>query len=127
MKKIVAIVLSIFPIALASAADCNNVQTQFDMNQCALADYQKADKELNSIYQLVLKQTSGEKKHLLQYAQSKWINYRDADCTFQTFKFKDGSVNSMNAMVCLQAKTEQRTKELNGMLNCPEGDVTCPL
>ncbi|WP_455816202.1 lysozyme inhibitor LprI family protein [Pseudomonas cerasi] len=127
MKKMLTLCLALFPCSQLMAADCNNAQTQSEMNQCAFADYKKADKELNSTYQKALKMTSGEQQNLLQSAQKKWISYRDADCKFQTYKSSDGSVNPMNTAICLQNKTEQRTKELQSMLNCPEGDVSCPL
>lgn len=127
MKKMVALCLVLFPCSQVMAADCDNAQTSSDINQCAAADYKKADKELNSTYQKALKMTSGEQQNLLQSAQKKWISYRDADCKFQTYKASEGSVNPMNTAICLQTKTEQRTKELENMLNCPEGDVSCPL
>ncbi|WP_131864677.1 lysozyme inhibitor LprI family protein [Biostraticola tofi] len=122
-----ALSLMLFPLAQAVAADCGNAQTQSEINQCASADYKKADKELNNAYQKALKLTLGEQKNLLQSAQKKWISYRDADCKFQTYKSSDGTVSPMNTAICRQAKTEQRTKELQTMLNCPEGDVSCPL
>ncbi len=127
MKIMMALSLMLFPLAQAVAADCGNAQTQSEINQCASADYKKADKELNNAYQKALKLTSGEQKNLLQSAQKKWISYRDADCKFQTYKSSDGTVSPMNTAICLQGKTEQRTKELQTMLNCPEGDVSCPL
>lgn len=127
MKKLILASLFISPVSLVWAADCNNAETQLEMNQCINADYKKADKELNSTYQQALKSTSGEQTALFRKAQKKWIEYRDADCQSQTFASHEGSINSMNIGLCLKAKTEQRTKELKDMLNCPEGDVSCPL
>ncbi|KAF6652427.1 DUF1311 domain-containing protein [Enterobacteriaceae bacterium EKM102V] len=127
MKKMIALSLVIFPLTQAVAADCGEAQTQSEMNQCFSADYKEADKALNSAYQKVLKLTSGEQRNLLQSSQKKWISYRDADCKFQTYKSSDGSVSPMNTAICLQTKTELRTKELESMLKCPEGDVSCPL
>lgn len=123
----IAVSLILFPLTQAVAADCGNRHTQSEMNQCFTADYKEADKALNSTYQKALKLTSGEQRNLLQSAQKKWIGYRDADCKFQTYKSGDGSVSPMNTAICLQTKTEQRTKELESMLTCPEGDVSCPL
>lgn len=127
MKKMIIASVFLFTTTQANAIDCSNAQTQLEMNQCAYEDYKKSDKELNMTYQQVLKLISGEQKNLLQSAQKKWISYRDADCKFQTYKSSDGTVNRMNKSMCLQSKTEQRTKELKGMLNCPEGDISCPL
>ncbi|HGM5308660.1 TPA: lysozyme inhibitor LprI family protein [Serratia marcescens] len=127
MKKMIAVSLFLFPFFQATAADCDNVQTQLDMNECAYADYKKADDELNMAYQKIVTQISGEQRNLLKTAQNKWIIYRDADCKFQSYKSSDGTVNPMNIAMCLQAKTKQRTQELLSVLNCPEGDVSCPL
>ncbi len=127
MKKTIILSLVLFPLAQAVASNCGDAQTQSAMNQCFSADYKEADKALNSTYQKTLKLTSGEQRNLLQSSQKKWISYRDADCKFQTYKSSDGSVNPMNTAICLQTKTEQRTKELESMLKCPEGDVSCPL
>jgi Uncharacterized protein conserved in bacteria len=127
MKKMIITSVFLFATIQAYATDCSNAQTQSEMNQCASADYKKSDNELNMTYQQVLKLTSGEQRNLLQSAQKEWIRFRDADCKFQTFKSSDGSVNPLNTALCLQSKTEQRTKELKSMLNCPEGDVSCPL
>ncbi|ALL39848.1 lysozyme inhibitor LprI family protein [Serratia marcescens] len=127
MKKVIAASLFLLPLFQTIAADCDNVQTQLDMNECAYADYKKADKELNTAYQKILKLTSGDQKTLLKSAQNKWVSYRDADCKFQTYKSSDGTVNPMNTAICLQDKTKQRTQELLSLLNCPEGDVSCPL
>lgn len=127
MKKLILASLLLWPVSQVWAADCDNANTQLEMNQCASADYKKADKELNSTYQQVLKSTAGEQTALFRKAQRKWIEYRDADCQSQTFAWRDGSISSMNFGLCLKAKTEQRTKELKDMLNCPEGDVSCPL
>lgn len=127
MKKMIVAAMFLLPVAQTSAADCNNAQTQGEMNQCAAEDYKKSDKELNLVYQRALEKTSGELKNLLKLAQKKWISYRDADCKFQTQNTLDGSVYQMNMGICLRKKTEQRTKEFKDMLNCSEGDVSCSL
>ncbi|MBN1087280.1 DUF1311 domain-containing protein [Erwinia aphidicola] len=127
MIKTIALSLVLFPLAQAVASTCGDAQTQSEMNKCFSSDYKEADKALNNTYQKTMKLTSGEQRNLLQSSQKKWISYRDADCKFQTYKSSDGSVSPMNTAICLQTKTEQRTKELESMLKCPEGDVSCPL
>ncbi|WP_308539042.1 lysozyme inhibitor LprI family protein [uncultured Pantoea sp.] len=127
MKKLIIAALIAFPVSQALAVDCENAEKQLDMNQCANTEYKVADKELNQTYQKALKATSGEQKSLLQSSQRKWIEFRDADCKFQTFISKGGSINSMNLSNCLLDKTKQRTDEFKKMLDCPEGDISCPL
>lgn len=126
MKKTVVALITLLPALSALAVDnCNNAQTQSDMNQCASQDYQRADKLLNQYYQQALKLAVSEQKALLQAAQKKWIQYRDADCQLQTFKYRSATIYPLNLANCMANKTEQRAKELKLMLNCPEGEVDC--
>lgn len=127
MKKIIISLLITLPTFQVLALDCNNAQTQLDMNQCANEEFKKTDMELNKIYQDVLKRTSGEHSKLLKSAQKKWIEYRDSDCKFQTFQTKGGSIHSMVYSHCLAEKTESRITEFKKALSCEEGDMSCPL
>ncbi|OIX90573.1 lysozyme inhibitor LprI family protein [Pantoea sp. Ae16] len=127
MKKRIVVLLMMLPAAGAFAAECDNAMTQTEMNQCAATAYKTADAALNQIYQQVLRRTDSEQKALLQAAQRRWIGFRDADCDFTTSSSRGGSIHPMLVSQCLQQKTEQRTKELQGLLHCEEGDLSCPL
>lgn len=111
----------------AMAIDCINPKTQADITQCTSETYKTADQELNSTYQEVLKRTSKEQLQILLKAQEFWIQYRDSDCKFQSFKVSAGSAGSTVYLKCITDKTKARTAEFKTMLQCPEGDVTCPL
>ncbi|MGE4799165.1 lysozyme inhibitor LprI family protein [Yersinia hibernica] len=126
-QKILLLSLLTLPLGQAFALDCQKAVTQQDMNQCANSDYKKADAELNRIYKEVLDKTSSAQRPLLKSAQLTWIKYRDADCTFQTSATEGGSVHPMIISACLTHKTEERTTQLKSFLNCPEGDLSCPL
>ncbi len=126
MKKFILGALLMLPAAGIMAADCDKAETQMEMNTCAADAYNVADKALNSSYRQVLKRMSGDQKTLLQTAQRRWIAYRDADCDFMTSSTRGGSIHPMLISQCLQNKTEQRTKELQSLLNCEEGDLSCP-
>ncbi|WP_145520886.1 lysozyme inhibitor LprI family protein [Yersinia mollaretii] len=127
LKKIMLISLLVLPISQVLALDCHNAVTQMEMNQCANSDYKSADTELNRIYKQVLVKTSIAQRPLLKSAQLTWIKYRDADCTFQSSATEGGSVHPMIISACLTQKTEERTTQLKSFLNCPEGDLSCPL
>ncbi|MBA0164067.1 lysozyme inhibitor LprI family protein [Pectobacterium versatile] len=128
MKKLAIALFFILPTAQAAALDCNNANTQLDMNQCAVQEYKKVDGELNRLYQNVVKRVVIEEhKALLKSAQRKWIAYRDADCEFQTFPTTGGSVHGMVYSQCLTEKTAERVEEFKTMLRCEEGDLSCPL
>ena len=36
-----------------------------------------------------------------------------------------GSIHSMMVAICLTRLSDQRTKDLEKQLNCPEGDLSC--
>ncbi|CFR05425.1 lysozyme inhibitor LprI family protein [Yersinia kristensenii] len=126
-QKIMLVSLLLLPLGQALALNCQNAVTQQDMNQCATSDYKKADTELNRTYKEVLAKTSVGQRALLKSAQQTWIKYRDADCTFQSSATEGGSVHPMIISACLTHKTEERTTQLKSFLNCPEGDLSCPL
>ena len=60
---------------------CTEHTTQFDMNECAKIEFQKADKELNRVYKLIRKLYKDDTVFLdkLHSAQLAWIKSRDAD------------------------------------------------
>lgn len=127
MKGIIIALLAMSSPFHVLALDCKNAKTQLDMNQCANEEYKKVDGELNMLYQDVLKRTSNEQTKRLKIAQNKWIEYRDADCKFQTSQFVGGSIHPMVYSHCLAEKTENRINEFKKALSCEEGDISCPL
>lgn len=128
MKKIIILYLIFFnylTYASDSKIDCDNAYTQFDMNYCANEDFKKADKELNQLYQEILKYTSEEETNLLKKSQNLWIKLRDADCEFGSFQVREGTVFPMILSMCLAGKTKVRIEELKNILECSEGDLSC--
>lgn len=113
----------------AAAQDCTAPQTQTDMNICAAKDFEAADKALNATYRKLRKRI----KHNADYtgalikAQRAWIAYRDANCAFQSIGSVGGTIHPLLVAECQAGMTETRTKELQSLLNCEEGDPTCML
>ena len=110
---------------VAAVNNVSHAQTQSEMNQSANVDYKKADAELNKSYRDVFNKLDASGKTDLKAAQNAWIKYRDLDCKFQSGGAAGGSVQAMVVAGCLTGKTIARTKELNGLLHCQEGDVSC--
>lgn len=111
----------------ALAEDCGNAATQLAMNECAAAEYQEADKKLNDTYATVQQRATGETKVLLETAQQKWIALRDADCALVASGTEGGSIQPTIRSQCLTEKTVERAAWLESLLNCEEGDLSCPL
>jgi uncharacterized protein YecT (DUF1311 family) len=83
------------------------------MRNCAGKEYKKADAELNAVYkQLMASLSSKEQQASLRSAQQSWLKYRDANCEFEAFENKGGTIYPVVYTFCLTAMTTARTKEL---------------
>ncbi|MFP4299076.1 MAG: lysozyme inhibitor LprI family protein [Spirulinaceae cyanobacterium] len=96
-----------------NSVDCNNAQTQADMNYCAALDAQEADDKLNEVYQELRAAITNEtqEKRLIA-AQQAWIPFRDSDCEFYQRRYDGGSIMPLMYSACIADRTRQRTKEL---------------
>jgi uncharacterized protein YecT (DUF1311 family) len=127
MKRIL---IAIGALALSTGAladDCANAGTQAELNSCTAKQYQAADKKLNETYQNALKRAVPAQRELLKKAQIAWIALRDADCAFMSSGSTGGSVQPMVANQCMTDKTAERDAFLASLLQCEEGDLSCPL
>jgi len=103
-------------LQLAQRPNCNNPQTQSQMNICASIAYQNADRKLNQVYRQLLPKLSAARKQKLIAAQQAWIKFRDSSCEFERSEFEGGSIAPMIYGFCLADVTEQRTKDLQRYL-----------
>ena len=103
-------------LQLAQNPNCNNPQTQSEMNICASIAYQNADRKLNQVYRQLLPKLSAARKQKLIAAQQAWIKFRDSSCEFERSAYEGGSLAPMIYGNCLAAVTEQRTKDLRRYL-----------
>jgi uncharacterized protein YecT (DUF1311 family) len=115
--------------ARAAPAKCNDQSNQAQLDICADQEFKAADAALNRTYAEIQKRLADDAdgKKRLTVAQKAWIGFRDAECDFQTFNSRDGSIYPMIVSECLTAMTKKRTEELKVYLNCEEGDLTCPV
>lgn len=127
MKRVLPALVLLLSSGYALADECDNANTQTDLNACSAAQYQAADKKLNQTWQDVLKRAEPAQRDLLKKAQSAWITLRDADCAFISSSSQGGSVQPMVNNQCLTDKTNEREAFLASLLQCEEGDLSCPL
>ena len=111
----------------ALADECGNASTQTEMNTCTAQQYQAADKILNQTYQTAIKRAAAPQRDLLKKAQQAWIALRDADCALIGSGTEGGSVQPMIVNQCLAEKTTEREAYLASLMQCEEGDLSCPL
>lgn len=127
MKRTLIAAAALLASGAAWADDCSNANTQTEMNQCAAAQYQAADKKLNETWQQALKRASGQQQELLRKAQQAWISLRDADCAFLASGAEGGSMQPMLISQCMTDKSVEREAFLASLLQCEDGDQNCPL
>ncbi|MFE4108883.1 lysozyme inhibitor LprI family protein [Kosakonia sp. YIM B13611] len=109
------------------ADECDNASTQAQLNSCTASQYQAADKKLNQTYQAALKRSTPPQAAMLKKAQQSWITLRDSDCAFVSSGVDGGSAQPMVQNQCLTDKTNEREAWLASLLQCGEGDLSCPL
>jgi uncharacterized protein YecT (DUF1311 family) len=83
-------------------------------------------KKINQTYNTVRAKLSPKQQQDFKAVQLAWIKFKDLDCKFQASGVAGGSAYPMIVSECLTAKTIQRNKELDYLLNCQEGDLSCP-
>lgn len=127
MKRFIIASAALLLSASALADECDKATTQLELNTCSAQQYQAADKKLNQTYQAAIKRAAAPQRDLLKKAQQAWIALRDADCNFIGSGTEGGSVQPMIISQCLTEKTVEREAFLASLMQCEEGDLSCPL
>ncbi|WP_297115446.1 lysozyme inhibitor LprI family protein [uncultured Enterobacter sp.] len=127
MKRFIIAGTAMLLSASALANECDKATTQLELNTCSAQQYQAADKKLNATYQAAIKRATAPQRDLLKKAQQAWIALRDADCAFIGSGTEGGSVQPMIVNQCLTEKTVEREAFLASLMQCEEGDLSCPL
>lgn len=115
--------------AVGPKLDCSNAQTQAEMTECAVNDFDAADKALNAQWKrtrAAMVETDanldadqkGAEKALLK-GQRAWIDYRDGQCEAEGFSARGGTLEPMLVASCKAHLTDLRTKELKSMAEQP--------
>ncbi len=94
-------------------------RTQNELNQCARSAFEKADAEMNRVYQHLMSATTrrGESyQQKLKEAQQAWLKYRDATCESEAAINAEGTIYPTAYNYCLAQVTTERTKRLAMMM-----------
>jgi uncharacterized protein YecT (DUF1311 family) len=122
MKKLLITLICCFTASLGFS------QTQAQMNSDANATFQKADKELNVVYQKILKEYKDDPVFIKSMitAQKLWVQLRDADVKMMYPDREAGYYGSMLPLCVSEYKaklTKERTAKLKLWLTgVEEGD-----
>lgn len=104
-------------------------QTQSQTNEDACAEYQAADKKLNTIYQQVLNEHKNDVAFIqnIKKSQRAWIVFRNAQLAAiypaADKLFEYGSVYPMCSCGERTTLVDQRIVQLSGWLSAAEGDA----
>jgi uncharacterized protein YecT (DUF1311 family) len=105
------------PSVLSDRLDCDRAEITAAMRQCENLRYEKADSELNRIYQRLsdIQDEIGRKK--LQLSQRAWIKYRDLNAEFIGDSMRGGSLQPLLIVTTKADMTEERSEELAKLLD----------
>jgi len=126
------VILTILAALAAAAApapddkpDCDDPQTQFEMNVCAAIDFEAADAELNRMWKEVVAAARSNDadfdwqsvkrpttEQVLRDAQRAWIRLRDSHCTYEGYEALGGSMEPMLYNGCRARLTRERIEQL---------------
>jgi uncharacterized protein YecT (DUF1311 family) len=95
-------------------APCTTWVSVAEVTQCFALEAQRADMELNLLYNKTREILAPNEQRQLKAAQRLWIQFRDANCAAERDLYR-GSAAQMAYEACLGADTRQRTAELNVM------------
>ncbi len=117
----------------ATETDCDNAQTQAEMNTCAAQEFAASDAELNAQWEKTAaamkaldaeldRETDKQPGHFetLLKGQRAWLTLRDAQCLSESFKARGGSMQQLLAAQCKTYMTELRTEQLRDLAAGPE-------
>jgi uncharacterized protein YecT (DUF1311 family) len=128
-RHLAAVLLATLLIAPAFAAEprCDKADTQAALDLCAAKELDAADKELSHVRKALTKELKDPTaRTALQGAETAWDLYRDAECKFEASGVAGGSAEHMVVAYCQAQRTRTRIRVLTRILDCKEGDLTCP-
>lgn len=110
----------------AFAASCVDQPTEPEARLCAAAELEQADKALNQRYAEYRSRLDENQKRQLKEVQLAWIRFRDLSCRFESSGVEGGSIHGFILNTCLTGKTRDRTRQIQALIDCKEGDLSCP-
>jgi len=123
---IVSFLSILFVPSVVLGLDCQNANTQADMNQCASSDLARETQIINKTYRDLRTKLNPAQQRQFKKVQLAWIKYKDLSCEFEASGVEGGSAHAMIITACLAEETRLRNKELEALNSCQEGDLSCP-
>jgi uncharacterized protein YecT (DUF1311 family) len=83
--------------------------------QCNRIAFEKADRELNEVYQQLLKKADATEKKYLQEMQLAWIKLKEAQCGLRQYYYRDARFSDKWKTHCEAVMTIRRVQELKAL------------
>ena len=96
----------------AGTTGCEDAGANVDMSNCFYSSWQKADAELNRVYNRIMRVMPTEDRPALVASQRNWIRFRDSFCAVESGLYSGGSAEGMVRSACLAALTTQQISSL---------------
>ncbi len=95
---------------------CGSAKTTADMRSCENIRYQKAQQDLNAVYEKLLNKLDAIGKAKLRAAQAAWLQFRKANADFSADAARGGTMAPLIAITVLTEMTQARTADLKKSL-----------
>ena len=92
-------------------------QTTVGMAQCNQRETMWWDEQLNDLYATISGSIGAQEFDELQKAQRAWIAFRDAECAFQYFYWREGTISRLFGSFCTLETTAERTLDLREVMS----------
>lgn len=110
-----------------SAEQCVNAGTQAALNECAFESFLDASAAMSQQLRGIEEVLPSTRRSSWRKVQKAWLTYQTQTCQFEASAVGAGSARQMIHWQCSERLTKLRTTELIRLINCPEGDLSCPL
>jgi uncharacterized protein YecT (DUF1311 family) len=101
-------------------------QTQLEMNRDAGRTLRDAEAKLDAVVTTYRKRLDPSQRAAFDESQRRWVAYRKAACEFEASGVAGGSAYSMILAACLTDYANHRLDIVTKLMNCSEGDLSCP-
>jgi uncharacterized protein YecT (DUF1311 family) len=98
--------------SIGFAADCKNAGSTAEIKLCANTEFNRADRELNSIYRKLLSSLDVEGQWKLKESQRTWLKFRDLNAGFISDTWRGGNLEYLLFIDTKSQMTQVRTKQL---------------
>lgn len=82
---------------------------------CSNEAFQKADRELNEVYQQLMNKADTQEKNYLQEMQLAWIQLKKSQCGLTQYYYRQARLNERWKSACEAVMTIRRVQELKAL------------